>query len=197
MRGGEPDPLDAVHVRGLKQQVAERAAPRVAVGVDRLAEELDLTESPFHQRAHLGQDIVHVAGDLAPSCLGNDAERAAVVASLDDRDERLRDAGDLAPDLIEREVNRVVPDRDVHDVPGGLIPRPQTIDQQRQRPRRPRSDDEIDVRRAIEDRLTLLLSDAAANAQDEIRPPILERLQPSELRENLLGRLLSNGARVQ
>ena len=34
------------------------------------------------------------------------------------------DARDLAPDLIEREVNRVVPQLDVHGVPRGSRPRP-------------------------------------------------------------------------
>ena len=61
----------------------------------------------------------------------------------------------------------------------------QAVDQDRKRPRRTRSDDDVDVGRPREDLLAFLLCHATADAQDDVGPRVLDRLESPELGKDL------------
>ena len=70
-------------------------------------------------------------------------------------------------------------------------------DQRRQPVQRLRPEHHVDVRRACDDRGAFLARDAAADADDQVRPLALERLDPAEVGEHLLLRLLAHRAGVE
>src|SRR6185503_11387401 len=87
----EANSLDARNVVDLREQVSE-----VALGIIRrrivihdLAEKLNFLSSRSDRLPNVGQDIRLGAHPLVPARVWHDAERAVVVAALDDRDVRL------------------------------------------------------------------------------------------------------------
>src|SRR5262249_20224474 len=179
------------------EEIGEGPAASVAIRVDGLTEELHLPGSRAHEGHDLGEDVVHVAAHLAAAGRRDDAERAPVIAALDDGDVGLPRRARVAPDLLVRKVDRVVPELGVGGMPGRPIARAEPVDEDRKARGGAGPDDEVDVGRPLEDRRALLLRDAAAHAEDEARLARLQAPEAPELREDLLLRLLPDRARVE
>jgi hypothetical protein len=87
VRGGEADAADAWEFTNGDEEFGERHAARgVAVGVDVLAEELDLGEAEVDHLAGFDEDGGGGAGALFPAGVGDNAVGAELVAALDDGD---------------------------------------------------------------------------------------------------------------
>ena len=84
-----------------REQRAEiAAAARAAVGIDGLAEELDLHAAALDGGAHFGEHVVERTRHLAAARRRHDAERAVLVAAFDDRHPRLRRRGAVDVDVV-------------------------------------------------------------------------------------------------
>ena len=86
VRGGVADALKTVDPGQTPHQTRQRHVLTIAVhavvGVDVLAEQADLHNAAFHQRAHFVLDGRHRAGGLRAAGVGHHAEGAELVASF-------------------------------------------------------------------------------------------------------------------
>ena len=139
MRAREPDPLDARHVvDGLEQprKVTAGVVGRLVV-IDDLAEELHLAEPLAGRGAHLVEDLGLRTHALVAARVRHDAEAAALVAALDDRDPRPDRV--VSPRQAERERHVVVRAEVDAGAPGGLG----FLNQQGQHAGAPGADDDV------------------------------------------------------
>ena len=195
--GHETQPLHAWHNgRGVQQigevQVltASERRRRLAPVVHGLTKQFHLEEAVLNQMLDLAHDLRHRPAPLRPPGVRHNAERAALVATLDDRHHPL--------------VSAVPTDR--LEVVGPLLGKPDCQDPLAT-PAAPenridfadpaRADHEIDVRVAAQGLFALLLRDAAAEPDPEVRPLALQQPVLAQPGIGLLGRLLPHRARVQ
>ena len=90
--GGEAQALDARDLRGVFQQqgqvgVLARVAHLAAVGIDVLAQQIELHHALVGQAGDLGQHIVEGARDLFAAGIGHDAVAAVLGAAFHDGNE--------------------------------------------------------------------------------------------------------------
>ncbi|MCW0417490.1 hypothetical protein NB689_003244 [Xanthomonas sacchari] len=200
MRGGEADAADALDLRDAADQQAQVGVLRLlaglgvgvgaAVGVDVLAEQVDLAHALRGELCHFHQHVLERAADLLAAGVGHHAERAVFGAAFHDRHEgrgafgaRLRQAVELL-DLGEA---------DVHLRLARFAAR---ADQLRQPVQGLRAEHQVHVGRALDDRLAFLRGDAATDADDHRLAAGLQRLPAAELAEHLFLRLLTDRAGV-
>src|SRR5438552_14927522 len=87
MGGHESEAMHAADPGNGRKECAEVATTlRTAIGVDRLAEELDFRPAGADRATHFRQNVVQAARNLASARGRDDAERAVLVAALDDGD---------------------------------------------------------------------------------------------------------------
>ena len=86
VRAGETYALKPGNLTARAQKLGKRAAVTElhAVGVHVLAEQGDFYRAGIHERLHLGQDVPGAAVFFLTAQLGNNAERARVVAAHGD-----------------------------------------------------------------------------------------------------------------
>ena len=86
MAGHEADEEIAGELGNRGQQIGkiEALAQILAVGVDVLAQQGDLTGAVFDELAALGQDVLHLAAALTAADVGDDAVGAEIVAAVHD-----------------------------------------------------------------------------------------------------------------
>ena len=194
MRGGEADAADAVEFgdRVDQQRQIRRAAivHRAAIGVDVLAEQIDLAHALFGERSDFGHDIVERPADFLAACIGHHAVGAVFGAAFHDRDEGgdafLARLGQMIEFFDFREGN-------VHLCALCTFAR---LDHLRQAMQGLRTEYQIDIRRALDQGGAFLACDTAADADHEIRLVRLQFAPAAELREHLLLRLLADRAGI-
>ena len=175
------------------QEIGEiLAGLRITERVHGLSEELDLQGPLAEQAAGLVHDVAQPAIALAPARAGNDAERAVLVAALDDRDRgavrhRARDRAGRVDDLVRVEAR----------LTGPVVLFLDAAQDRRQGLDASRPEHEVDLRQALEKSLPFLLRDAAADAEHGIRAFALQLREASEAVVDLLLGLVANRARVE
>ena len=145
-------------------------------------------------RSHLVDELVERATDLAAAHRGHDAERAGVVAADLDRDPRrvidLAFDGDRGREGVGV-VGRLVPDLRDRAVLAGLM---QQIDG-------PvhvvGAEHDVDVARLLADEIAILLGEAAADHDLQVRARVLERLEVTERAVELVVGVLADAAGVE
>src|SRR5678809_1748323 len=83
MRADKADALHAIHGRNGFEQI-RKSVFRIAIRVDGLAKECDLTRTFFNTIANFTQNLFHGMVDFAPSNVWNDAIGAGIIASPHD-----------------------------------------------------------------------------------------------------------------
>ncbi len=191
-----------------REQVGEPADPAVGlailVAVDRLAQERDLLDALVGQQPGLGQDRAGRPALLGPADRGHDAVRAELVAAHHDPDERLERAGPhrrLAVGVVALEARRDRLERagvrgPAHGQLAATRASRTSASSSGTRASWPGPDDEVDVRRAAEDRLLVLLGHAAQDADGHLRLALLEPLDPAQSAVDLVLGVLPDRARV-
>ena len=197
--GGEADPADALDLgQGADQQAqvgAVAIAHRPAVGVDVLAQQVDLAHALGGQLGHFHQHVLERAADLGAAGIGHHAERAVLGAAFHDRHEGRRAFGARLGQAVELLDFR---EADVHLRP---VLGAAGADQLRQPVQGLRAEHQVHVGCALDDRLTLLRGHATAHADDHLIaaglvPGLLEQAPAAELAEHLLLGLLADRAGV-
>ena len=167
MRRREPHAADAVDRVERAQQVRELGPPLpraevAAVRVDVLAEQRDLAHAVGGELLDLADDVAHPAADLAAADGGHDAERARVVAAdLDRHPGRVRV---LAPGRQGRGI-RLVLLEDLDDRALGARPLQELTGPAEV----VRAEHDVDVPGPLHDQVAVLLGQAAADRDLEVR----------------------------
>ena len=175
------------------QQRGERAgiAEAAAVGVDVLAEQRDLEDALLDERLHLGQHVARAAVALAPAQARHDAEGAGVVAA--DADAHPGARRRLAPGRQHaREDLERLGDLDLRL---GVVAGP--LEQHRQAAEVVRAEDDVDPRRALDQRAAVLLRQAAADGDLHAGMGVLDRAQVTEVAVEPVVGVLADGAGVE
>jgi hypothetical protein len=141
-------------------------------------------------------DLGHGPHALVTACVGNDAERAELVAALDDRDVGLDRVG--APGDAQRErdvVHRIDGDRGVPPRASRMLHR--VVHEHRQTFQILRTDNDVDRRRSLQNPRSFLLRDAARDGNNWTAAGVHAHLANlPEPREQLLLGALAYAARV-
>src|SRR3989442_9659174 len=161
------------------------------VGVDVLAQELDLTMTLRRQVPNLRKDLVGASVDFSAAGERNDAVGARLVAPLHHRDVGLWARGPGGG--IRGEHDRIVVARQADRSP--LAPR--LLDERPEPLQVAGAHDQVHVRRAAEDRLPRLLSHATHNPDDQLGPLVLQAPQLARPPENLAFRLFADAAGIE
>jgi len=159
VRTGKANPLDAgngVHCLEQRREVALWVVGRLVV-IDDLPEEVNLLPPGGHRLFHLPQDLLLRPHALVPPGIRDHAERAVVVAALEDR--HVCPDGVRPPGQPQGKTDIIV---GVHVHLS--LPRRGLFHQDRQLPRGLCSDHHVHVRGPLEDLAALLLGDAACHS---------------------------------
>ena len=168
-----------------------RRAHRRAIGVDVLSEQRHLHHALIGKIGHFGQHVVEWPRNFLAARVGHDAERAVLAAALHDRKERRRALDPGGGQLVE------LLDCGKRDVDLRLARRASRPDERGQAVQCLRAEDDVDVGGAADDSGAFLARDAAADADDEIRPLVLEPANAPEVVEYALLRLFAHRAGVE
>ncbi|MNS74375.1 hypothetical protein D3C72_1078500 [compost metagenome] len=194
VRGGETDATDTIDLGDGADQQAEvgqlAVAMGAAVGVDVLAEQVDLAHALRRKLCHLHHHVLERAADFGTARVGHHAERAVLAAAFHDRHERRRAIGTRFGHAIELLDFR---EADVH-LRALLFAT--GADQLRQAMQCLRAEHQVDERRTLDDRLAFLRRHAAADADDDLATLVLQALPDAQLAEHLLLRLFADRAGV-
>ena len=163
--------------------------PLAPVGVDVLAEQRHFADALVGEAGDFDEHVVEGTRDFLAARVRDDAVRAVLRAAFHDRDERRR-----AVDSRRRQVVELL-DLGKADVDLRPAFAAAAREHVRQTVQRLRAEDEVDVRRALDDRRAFLARDAAADADQ--RAARLQVLDAAEVAEHLLLRLLAHRAGVE
>ena len=195
MAGRVADALDAGNLGDELEQGREVgdlavAAHRAAVGIDVLAEQGDLAHALVGQAGDLGQHVVERPRHFLAAGVGNDAVGAVLGAAFHDRDE-----GASAPSTRAggRWSNFSISGKLMSTCGRCSLFAPRQ--HRRQAVQGLRSEHQVDVGRALDDRRAFLAGDAAADADQ--RALVLQVLDPAEVAEHLVLGLLAHRAGVE
>ena len=163
VRGDEPEAAESLDRATPPQELSQAGAVLgVGVGVDGLAEEHDLGETPIDEVANLLQDLRRAAAAFPAAREGHDAEGAELIAAFDDRHKGLESgaAANLA-ELVDGRIPRQI-DRDLAAPRGS-----DALDDLSDALDLARPEHEVDLGRALQDLVGFDLRDAARHADDE------------------------------
>ena len=200
VRRREANAVDAVDRVERAQQVGELrtvlpGAEVAAVGVDVLAEHGDLADAVGGELLDLAHDVAHAPADLGPAHDRHDAERARVVAADLDGDPRRVAARE--EDAVRRagsadgyascssRISTTGPSKRARSSSDAAWP--EVVG----------AEHDVDVAGALDDELPVLLGQAAADRDLEVRSLGLQRLQATEVAVELVVGVLTDAARVQ
>ena len=195
--GHEAQALQAGQDGGCVEQVGEVPIPTAAerrLGfapvVHGLAQEFDLNEAVVQKVLDLAQDVRHRPAALRSPCVRDDAEGAALVAALDDRDHAL--VGGVPADRLEvvRAFVREADRQDALSIAAASENGPEF-------PYAAGTDDEVEIGNPAQRFFAFLLSHAAAESDPEVLTDPFEQPVLPQPGVGLLGRLLTNRAGVQ
>jgi hypothetical protein len=197
VRGGVADAADALERGDGADQGGQVghvpavaiAVDRAAVGVDVLAQQVDLAHALRRELGAFEQHVVEGPRHFLAAGVGHHAERAVLAAALDDRDIGARALGarfGQAVELLD------LGEADVHLRAAAVAA---GVDHAGQAVQGLRTEHQVHVGRALEDGLALLAGDAAADA-DQHRPVLLQVFPLAELGEDLFLGLFADRAGV-
>ena len=174
------------------------------VAVDRLPQQCDLLDPLPRERLHFTLNVARPAGLLRAAGGGDDAVGAELVAADHDPHERLPRAGPhrrVAERVVTGEaaghfVARAIPasQRDRHLL---LAQRANFVDQPGDFRELTRANDEVNVRRLLEDQLLILLGHAADDPDHLPRPLSPPVLEPADRAVDLVLGMLADAAGVE
>ena len=195
MRCGETDAVNTVNrgdILNQQRQIGSIAVEhRAAISVHILAEQIDFAHSLGGERGTFGNHIIKRAAHLLAARIRHNAERAILRAAFHHRDKRRRPFRAWLRQMVElldfrkRYINHPAP----------LLLR--LADQVRQTVQRLRPKDHIHRRRAAAQLLTLLRGNTTANRDDDMRLGVFQRLPATNLRKDLLLRLLADRTSIE
>ncbi len=162
MRAREPDASNARDRGHPLQQRGEitRGVVGRSIVIDDLAEQLDLPATRFGRLLNFGEDVGDRPHAFVSTRVRHDAERAELVAALDDRHPGPHRIG--VPDNAKGKRDVLV-GVDVDPPAPGLA---SLCHEGRKALEALRSDDDVDGSAALEERLPFLLGDAAGHGDD-------------------------------
>jgi hypothetical protein len=165
-------------------------ARRDTIGVDVLAEQVDLAHALRGKVGDFDQHVLERTADLLAAGIGHHAERAVLAAAFHDRDEGARALGARLGQAIE------LLDLGEADVDLRQAGRALGLDELGQAVQGLRAEDQVDVGRALDDGVAFLRGHAAADPDHHRLATLLERLPAAELAEHLFLGLLADRAGV-
>ena len=194
VRRSEANALDAVDRRNVVDECCEvcylAIVHRAAVGIDVLAEQVDLGDTLICQADTFGDHAIEWPADLLAARVGHNAKTAILAAAFHDRYERGRTFGTWLREAIEllnfrkRNIdNRAVPGLSIFNQLGEPV---QCL----------RSKDNIDKRRTLDDAFAFLARDAAAHTDHYARAFLLEWSPATQLGEYFFLGLLAYRAGI-
>ena len=194
MAGHKPQPKIARHGVQTAQQIGKvNIQPQIlAVGVDVLAKQGDLFVPRCDQLAQLLFDLLRAAAALAAAHIGDDTVGAEVVAAIHNGQPRLCAARAQHGQALG---NVILP----ADIEYALLPAQHTVQQRWEAPQRMRAEQQADLRIAFFDLLDvfLLLRHAAAQRNDNLRPPLFQMAERADVAECAVLRMLTHRAGVE
>jgi len=195
VRGGVADAPDAGKLGDVLEQQGEiRDLPvghPATVGVDVLAEQGHFPDALVGEIGDLGEHVLERTRQLLAPRVGHHAEAAILAAALHDGHEGAGPFDARRGKVVELLHLR---EADVHLRTARAASR---IDQVRQPVQRLRAEDQVDIGRARHDRVAFLARNAAAHADEQIGPRLLQRLHAPEVVKHLLLRLFADRAGVE
>ena len=195
MGGGKPDPLDAGDLVNLLEEVREGNFTVLleAVGIDVLPDQGDFPNPAGGQVTDLGEDLPARPADLATADMGNDAVGAEIVAALHDGNK----AADRRPAAaLRKELQPGLPVEEF-GLPAAYPLRLHAPDHLRQLVDVVGPEDKVEKGDLRQQLLPLLLGDAAADAEDQRRFLLLERLEAAEMPVDLALGLVADRAGIE
>ena len=194
--GGEANPIDTVDRVDRAQEIGELWTPLpgaqvAAVRVHVLAQQRDLGDAVAREFAHLVDDVAHPAADLRAPDRRNDAERATVVAA--DLNREPRAVIDLTLGRERRRIRLVL----FEDLDDRLTSACRFGQQCRRVGQIVGAEDDVDVTGALHDQVPVLLSQAPADRDLQIRSPFLQLLEATEMPVQLVVGVLPDTAGVE
>src|SRR5712692_7605915 len=194
MRGGIAHALHALYFTNeIKQfgEVGGLAGDLAAPGVDVLPEQRHFFHSPRREAGNLGHHVIEGPRHFLAPGIRHDAEAAVLAASLHDRDER-----GCARDARGRQVIEFLDLGEAH-VDLRLAACAPAREQLRQPVQCLRAEHHVDVGRALDEAGAFLARDAAADRDHQCGVGALQMLDPPQIGEHLLLRLLAHRAGVE
>src|SRR5690606_36374344 len=152
-------------------------AGRAAIGIDVLAEQVDLAYSLLGEPGHFDEDVLERTRDLLATGVGHDAEAAVLAAAFHDRDE-----GRRGVDARRRQAVELL-DLGEADVDLGAAAAAPLADELRQPVQGLRAEDHVDIGRPGDDRRALLAGHATTHADHQAGLVLLEDPRPAQVRE--------------
>src|SRR6056297_3179761 len=173
VRGREADALDAVersHVADQHRQIRRAAVMHGSpVGVDVLAQQIDLAHALGLQPRNLGNDVVQRPAYFLAAGIRHDAKTAVFGTAFHDRHERARPVRPRRRQVIELlDFREACIDRRLAGISHIVEHLRQPVDSLR-------SEHHIDVWRTLQNAFALLAGHAAGHADDHVRARLLQR----------------------
>lgn len=191
MRRHEAHAADARHFIDHLQKIREiRELVVLAIGVDILAEQRDFLIAVLHGFLDLAHDVLRQTAALAAAHVRHDAVRAEVVAAVHDRHPG-REAARTCDRHIVRQFR--LAELDIDDVAALRL---DLLHDACELVDLVGAEHEVDVRRALDERIALLLRHAARDAENQLRALALEALDLTDLAVDAVLRRLAHAARV-
>ena len=176
MRRHEAHAADARHFIDHLQKIREiRELVVLAIGVDILAEQRDFLIAVLHGFLDLAHDVLRQTAALAAAHVRHDAVRAEVVAAVHDRHPG-REAARTCDRHIVRQFR--LAELDIDDVAALRL---DLLHDACELVDLVGAEHEVDVRRALDERIALLLRHAARDAENQLRALALEALDLTDL----------------
>ncbi|MBV5272965.1 MAG: DUF362 domain-containing protein, partial [Lamprocystis purpurea] len=186
------DPVDSRHIADQQRQIRDGPVVHApAIGVDVLAQQIDLAHALLGQAGDLSEDVVEWPADLLAAGVGDHAVGAVFRAAFHHRDEgawTVRPRGRKTVELLD------LGEGDIHlRLTAGL----EVTQHLRQTVQGLGAEHQIHIGRPLANRLALLTCHTTADADHQIRTLELPRTPPAELGEDLFLGFLTDGAGVE
>lgn len=191
VRGHEAHAADARHLVDHLEEICKVCELVVlAVGVDILAEQRDFLIAVLHGLLNLMHDVLRQAAALAAAHIRHDAISAEIVAAVHDWHPS-REAARACDGYVVRQLR--LAELHVDDV---TVLRLDLLHDVRELVDLVGAEHEVDVRRALDERIALFLRHAARDAEDQLWVLALEALDLADLAVDAVLRRLAHAAGV-
>ena len=195
VRSGEAQAADAVNLGEItdeQRQIGEPAAMhRPAPGVDVLPQQGHLAHATLREMRHFRDHVVEGAREFLAAGVGHDTIGTVLAATLHDRDEGTHAIHAWCGQAVE------FLDLGKGHVHRGPVRGQYVVQHLRQAVQGLRAEHQVHIRRAPDDRRTLLTRDTTADTDNNPGPGHFQFAPQAELGEHLLLRLLADGTGIE